>query len=132
ISLVSSPEPVGAFRSGVARAKTIVLPSGESDGSESCPLEVNVVVCPVLFVNWMLPSLTETLCANAGNARAMPKRVFKSRFICLATVCLRRIENLLGRRLRPRVGFLHRSWRRGFHQRARRLLLVLLDQTPHR
>src|ERR1700731_974698 len=87
----------------------------------------------------MLPSLTETLWANAGIARAMLKREIKSRFICLlrrsahdelkifsassvAAVSDRRtisrsahggqrppLQKILGRRHRRSVDFIYRS-----------------------
>src|SRR5437764_8330180 len=61
----TSSEPVAIFLASSLRTNATHLRSGARTGLESRPLEVSAVVFPDLSVNWMLPSLTETVCANA-------------------------------------------------------------------
>src|SRR5436305_13989204 len=76
----TSSAPVAIFLPSTLRTNATHLPSGDRIGLESRLLEVSAVVFPDLSVNWMFPSLTETVCPNAEaeTARQIEKR--KSRF----------------------------------------------------
>src|SRR5438270_6205903 len=78
-----SSDPVAIFLPSIFLTNTTHLRSGASTGSESRPPAVSAVVVPALSVNWILPSLTETVWAKARIETIRQPVMRNSRFMWL-------------------------------------------------